>query len=86
SGDVLQRRAYNATDGTLMLNTHLLNNRFSKMYVSFTSLNHNERFASITACNATTGMLTLSFTDDSYNNNPLSFAKGQYQVFIERFN
>tara|TARA_R100001510_G_scaffold40424_2_gene36788 strand:+ start:4576 stop:10767 length:6192 start_codon:yes stop_codon:yes gene_type:complete len=86
SGDALQRRAYNATDGTLMLNTHLLNNRFSKMYVSFTSLNHNERFASITACNATTGMLTLSFTGDSYNSNPLSFAKGQYQVFIERFN
>ena len=86
SGDVLHRRAYNATDGTLMLDTHLINGRFSKMYVAFTSLNHNERFATITACDAVKGMITLSFSGDSYNSNPLSFAKGQYQIFIERFN
>ena len=86
SGDVLQRRAYNATDGTLMLDISLLNGRFSKMYVAFTSLNHNERFATITACDATKGMITLSFDTDSYHTNPLSFAKGQYQIFIERFN
>ena len=86
SGEVLHRRAYNANDGTLMLDTHLLNGRFSKMYVAFTSLNHNERFASITACDATKNMITLSFDDDSYNSNPLSFTKGQYQLFIERFN
>ena len=86
SGDVLKRRAYNATDGTLMLDISLLNGRFSKMYVSFTSLNHNERFATITACDAVKGMITLSFDTDSYNTNPLSFAKGQYQLFIERFN
>lgn len=86
SGEVLHRRAYNATDGTLMLDISLLNGRFSKMYVAFTSLNHNERFATITACDATKGMITLSFNDDSYNSNPLSFTKGQYRVFIERFN
>jgi len=86
SGEVLHRRAYNANDGTLMLDTHLLNGRFSKMYVAFTSLNHNERFASVTACDATKNMITLSFDDDSYNSNPLSFTKGQYQLFIERFN
>ena len=86
SGDVLHRRAYNATDGTLMLDISLLNGRFSKMYVAFTSLNHNERFATITACDATKGMITLSFDTDSYHTNPLSFAKGKYQIFIERFN
>ena len=86
SGEVLHRRAYNANDGTLMLNTHLLNGRFSKMYVSFTSLNHEGRFASVTACDAVKNMLTLSFDDDSYNTNPLSFTKEQYQLFIERFN
>mgnify|MGYP003145195398 CR=1 FL=1 len=86
SGEVLHRRAYNANDGTLMLDTHLLNGRFSKMYVSFTSLNHEGRFASVTACDAVKNMLTLSFGDDSYNTNPLSFTKGQYQLFIERFN
>lgn len=86
SGDVLYRRAYNATDGTLMLDISLINGRFSKMYVAFTSLNHNERFATITACDATKGMITLSFDSDSYYTNPLSFAKGQYQIFIERFN
>lgn len=86
SGDVLNRRAYNATNGTLMLDISLLNGRFSKMYVSFTSLNHNERFATITACDAVKGMITLFFDDDSYTSNALSFAKGQYQIFIERFN
>ncbi len=86
SGETLHRRAYNATDGTLMLDIPLLNNRFSKMYVSFSSLNHNERFATITACDATKGMITLLFSDDSYTANPLSFVRGQYQLHIERFN
>ena len=86
SNEVLHRRAYNATDGTLMLDTHLLNGRFSKMYVAFTSLNHKERFAIITACDAVKNIITLSFTGDSYNSNPLSFTKGKYQLFIERFN
>jgi len=86
SGATLHRRAYNATDGTLMLDTSLLNGRFSKMYLSFTSLNHNERFATITACDATKRMITLSFSDDSYNTNPLSFAQGEYRLHIERFN
>jgi len=86
SNEVLHRRAYNATDGTLMLDTHLLNGRFSKMYVAFTSLNHKERFATVTACDAVKNMITLSFTGDSYNSNSLSFTKGQYQLFIERFN
>ena len=75
SGNVLHRRAYNATDGTLMVDTHLLNGRFSKLYVVFTSLNHRERFASVTACDAIKNMLTLSFTDDSYNSNPLVLQK-----------
>ena len=86
SGETLHRRAYNATDGTLMLDTNLLNGRFSKMYVAFTSLNHEQRFATITACDATKGMITLSFSDDSYTANPLSFIRGQYQLLIERFN
>tara|TARA_R100001463_G_scaffold64140_2_gene117229 strand:+ start:5089 stop:11445 length:6357 start_codon:yes stop_codon:yes gene_type:complete len=86
SGDILYRRAYNATDKTLLLDTHLLNGRFSKMYVSFISHNHIDRFATVTACDSTKGMITLAFDDDSYNSNPLSFTKGQYQLFIERFN
>jgi len=86
SGATLHRRAYNAKDGTLMLDTTLLNGRFSKMYLSFTSLNHNERFATITACDATKGMITLLFSDASYNTNPLSFAQGEYRLHIERFN
>lgn len=85
SGDILYRRAYNATDKTLLLDTHLLNGRFSKMYVSFISHNHIGRFATVTACDSTKGMITLAFDDDSYNSNPLSFTKGQYQLFIERF-
>lgn len=86
SGEVLHRRAYNAKDNTLMLDISLLNGRFSKMYVSFSSLNHTERFASITACDATKNMITLSFSDDSYTGAPLDYVKGEYRIFIERFN
>lgn len=86
SGDVLQRRAYNQSNGTLMLDIALLNSRFSKMYVGFSSLNHTERFATITACDANKGMITLSFSDDSYTGRPLSFAFGEYRLYIERFN
>lgn len=86
SGEVLHRRAYNSKDNTLMLDISLLNGRFSKMYVSFSSLNHTERFASITACDATKNMITLSFSDDSYTGAPLDYIKGEYRIFIERFN
>lgn len=86
SGEVLHRRAYNAKDNTLMLDISLLNGRFSKMYVSFSSTNHTERFATITACDATKGMITLSFSDDSYTGAPLDYIKGEYRLYIERFN
>lgn len=85
-GDVLERRAYSAQGNTLMLDTHLLNDRFSKLYVAFSSLNLNERFASVTASNSTIGMITLSFSDDAYSGNPLSYTDGNYVLYIERFN
>ena len=85
-GDVLERRAYSAQDNTLMLDTHLLNGRFSKLYVAFSSLNLSERFASVTACDATIGMITLTFSDDAYSENPLSYTDGNYVLYIERFN
>lgn len=86
SGATLQRRAYNTQDGTLMIDLDLIGNRFSKMYVALSSLNQNGRFATVTACDDVKGMLTLSMSDDSYYGKTLSFATGNYLLFIERFN
>ena len=86
SGATLQRRAYNTQDGTLMIDLDLIGDRFSKMYVALSSLNQNGRFATVTACDDVKGMLTLSMSDDSYYGKTLSFATGNYLLFIERFN
>ena len=84
AGASLHRRAYNATDGTLMLDISLLNGRFSKMYVSFSSFNNHGRFATITACDGEKGLITLLFDNDSYT--PKNYLSGEYFLYIERFN
>lgn len=69
-----------------MIDLDLIGDRFSKMYVALSSLNQNGRFATVTACDDVKGMLTLSMSDDSYYGKTLSFATGNYLLFIERFN
>jgi len=86
SSAVLYRRAFNATDKTLLLNMDLIDSRFSKLYVGFTSPNMNDLYASVTACDKKKSMLTLSFAGDSYTGNPMKYANGSYAVFVERFN
>lgn len=85
SGSILYRRAYNPTDKTLMLDMHLIDSRFNKLHISFSSPNMADLFATITACDKTKGILTLSFEGDSYTGNPLERTSGNYSVFIERF-
>lgn len=84
SGASLHRRAYNATDNTLMLDMSLLNGRFSKMYVSFTSSNNHSRFATVTGCDEDKSLITLSFENNSYTTK--NYLGGQYFLYIERFN
>lgn len=83
---ILYRRAYNPTDNTLMLDMDLIDSRFSKLYIGFTTRNMNDLFASVTACDKSKSMLTLSFDDTTYNGNALKYVTGDYSVFVERFN
>ena len=86
ANSILYRRAYNPTDKTLMLNMDLIDSRFSKLYVMLFDKNLNELFATVTACDETKKMITLSLSEDSYTGDPLEYASGQYSVFVERFN
>ena len=85
SGDVLHRRAYNPIDNTLMLNSRLISGRFSKLFVAFSSLNNEGRFAEITACDGEKSMITLSFPDASYTDNTLNYLTGEYEIYLQRF-
>ena len=71
SDSILYRRAYNPTDKTLMLDMHLIDSRFSKLHISFSSPNMTDLFATVSACDKTKGILTLAFDEDSYTGNPL---------------
>jgi len=86
SGAIAYRRAYNFTDKTLMVDFDIINDRFSKLSVSFISLNMEELFATVTAADATKKMITLAFTGDSYYADPLRYTGGEFLVHVERFN
>lgn len=85
SGEVLHRRAYNPIDNTLMLDTRLISGRFSKLFVGFSSLNNEGRFAEITACDGKKSMITLSFPDASYTDNTTNYLTGEYGIYLQRF-
>ncbi len=86
SGAIVYRRGYNFTDKTLMVNFDLIDNRYSKLSVSFISLNMEELFATVSAVDATKKMITLAFAEDSYYGDPLRYTEGEFLVHVERFN
>ena len=86
AGDKIYRRAYNYTDKTLMVDVNLIDNRFSKLSVSFSSDNMDDLYASVTSVEAEKKLITLSFTGDSYYNDPMRYASGEYFLYVERFN
>lgn len=83
---IVYRRAYNFTDKTLMVDFDLINNRFSKLSVSFVSLNMEELFATVSAVDANKKMITLSFSEDSYYGDSLRYTAADFLVHVERFN
>lgn len=82
---VLKRRTFNSSSNTLMVDIKLIDSRYSKLYVSFTSKNMNDLYASVSACDAKRKMVTLQFEGDSYAGNPLRFCNGEYILFVQRF-
>lgn len=83
---IVYRRCYNFTDKTLMVDFDLIDNRYSKLSVSFSSLNMTELFATVSAVDAKRKMITLAFDGDSYYDDPLRYALGQFLIHVERFN
>lgn len=86
SGEKIYRRCYNFTDKTLMVDFDLIDNRYSKLSISFISLNMEELFASVTAVDANRKLVTLAFAGDSYYGDPLQYTSGDFLVHVERFN
>jgi len=84
-GEVLHRRAFNPTNMTLLTNMDLIDQRFTKLQVSFTSNNLTDLFADITACDLDKSLLTLSFNGDSYYGNSLNYVSGEYRIHVDRF-
>ncbi len=83
--ETLYRRAYNSTDGTLLTDFNIIEDRNYNLYVRFTTKNFRFIYASVSASDKDKQMLTLSFSEDGYDSNPLKYLIGNYQIFIERF-
>ena len=84
-GEVLHRRAFSPTNMTLLTEMELIDQRFTKLQVSFTSNNLTDLFADVVACDLDKSLLTLSFDGDSYYGNPLNYASGEYRIHVDRF-
>ena len=83
--ETLYRRAYNSTDGTLLTKFNIVEGRDSNLSVRFTTKNFRFIYASVTSSDKDKEMLTLSFSEDGYDTNPLKYLLGSYQIFVERF-
>lgn len=81
----LYRRAYNSTDGTLLTSFNIVEDRDYNLFVRFTTKNFRFIYASVSSSDKDKEMLTLSFSGDGYDSNPLKYILGSYQIFVERF-
>ena len=64
--DIIYRRAWNNTDGTLLTDFNFIDSRFTNLYVKFISSDFGLLEATVTAANKDTRLLTLSFDSQSY--------------------
>jgi len=81
----LYRRAYNSTDGTLLTKFNIVEGRDYNLSVRFATKNFRFIYASVTSSDKDKEMLTLNFSGDGYDTNPLKYLLGNYQIFVERF-
>jgi hypothetical protein len=83
--ETLYRRAYNSTDKTLLTSFNIIEDRDYNLFVRFHRKNFRYLYATVTGSDKNKETLTLSFSGDGYDTNPLKYLDGRYQIFIERF-
>ena len=82
----LQRRAYNYQDNTILTSFNLLAGRTSELYVKTMSKDMEFIESSVTAVDATHGLITLSSNSQSYSSDSsLRYSLGSYHIEVERF-
>ena len=85
---VLERRAYNPTDNTLLTDFPLVANRQTSLHVKLISKQFNFLYAGVSAIDVNKRLITLSFSNkgyfDSTTKNMLDYMKGQYAILAEK--
>ena len=96
---VLERRAYNKKDKTLLTDFPLVANRHTSLYVKFFSSEFAFLYATATAIDVAKKLITLSFSDKAYfdsdgstsnedayhsQGNMLDYMRGQYAIVLEK--
>jgi len=96
---VLERRAYNKKDKTLLTDFPLVANRHTSLYVKFFSSEFAFLYATATAVDVAKKLITLSFSDKAYfdsdgntsneavyhsQGNMLDYMQGQYAIVLEK--
>lgn len=98
--DVLERRAYNKKDKTLLTDFKGVSDRNGSIYVKLFSNDFSFLYASVTNIDEQKNLLTLSYPDKAYFDsdgttsneasyhslgNGLDYMKGQYAITLEKF-
>ena len=85
---VLERRAYNPTDNTLLTDFPLVANRQNTLHVKLISNQFNYLYAGVSAIDVNKKLITLSFSNKGYfdatTKNMLDYMKGQYIIVVEK--
>jgi len=99
NGSLLERRAYNKKDKTLLTDFPLVNNRQVDLYVKFLSKEFSFLYAKVTSIDAVKKLITLSFSNKAYydsdgntsneheyhaQGNMLDYMNGQYAILVEK--
>jgi len=86
-GDVIYRRAWNTTDGTLLTTFDIIENRNNNLYIKLISKDFAFLEATVTASDANKQLLTLSFgsTSQSSTESALDYMEGSYYIEVEKF-
>ena len=99
NGSLLERRAYNKKDKTLLTDFPLIDNRQVDLYVKLLSKEFSFLYARVTSIDAVKKLMTLSFSNKAYydsdgntsdeheyhaQGNMLDYMNGQYAILVEK--
>tara|TARA_R110000803_G_scaffold38028_1_gene82092 strand:- start:5753 stop:12739 length:6987 start_codon:yes stop_codon:yes gene_type:complete len=82
---LLYRTAFNSYNNTLLTDFKIVEGREKNLTIRFYGSSLALIEAKATASSKVNGLLTLSFSGDSYDSNLLSYAIGDYSIEVERY-